>query len=213
MVQIPFAPPSASVVRSSASASGSSSCFVLQHRARRLDGVGDLVRDELAWLPEARGCRDVGVDPLLGFLEFEFALDMLAFRFYGSALSLVPGGSRGFLFVDLHERRRRLGEAPVVGLQRSEDAPDRLISVGPLHQRLGDVLSGFDDDRDNDVSEPLPWRFAHHAPDGLHHVDLAVAGVDECDGVELGDVDSFGEQLDVGEDAALALLSRVRERP
>ena len=67
--------------------------LVLQHRARRLDGVGDLVRDELAWFPEARGCRDVGVDPLLGFLEFEFALDMLAFRFYGSALSLVPRGS------------------------------------------------------------------------------------------------------------------------
>ena len=71
----------------------------------------------------------------------------------------------------------------------------------------------FDDDRDDDVAEALARSLPHDAPDGLDNIDLAVAGVEERDGIELRHVHAFGEELDVADYPALALAAGMGESP
>ena len=99
-------------------------------------------------------------------------------------------------------------QAIVVGPQRVQDLPDDLEAL-VVGQRVLGRDAGRDPDREDHVAEPLSGRLAHHAPDGLDHVDHRVARLEEDDGVEGGHVDALGEAAGVRQDPADLGLRRL----
>lgn len=61
----------------------------------------------------------------------------------------------------------------------------------------------------HDDAADLVRVLPHDAPDSLGDVNLAVAGVEEDDGVQCGHVHTLGEQAYVGHDPAFAVLGGV----
>ena len=89
----------------------------------------------------------------------------------------------------------------VVSTERVQNLPNYLVLlvVGQRHVRRH---VRRDPDRQDDVAHALAGRPAHHPPDRLHDVDLAVARVQEHDGVEGRHVHALGKAARVAEDAA-----------
>ena len=65
--------------------------FFLEHGACAGDRIDDFVGDQLSGLAQSGGGGDVRIDPLLGFLQVELALDMpgLVFRATAGAFFLI----------------------------------------------------------------------------------------------------------------------------
>ena len=146
------------------------------------------------------------VDALFRLLQVQF---MLVVPSVVPHLQAAPTISRSLpksgLLVYLDKARGRLGEASVMSLKSPQYAAHRLVALRTPHQRRRNVAPRLHDDRDDDVAEPLARRLAHHAPHGLHHIDLAVAGIKESDRIERRHVHTFREQLDVADYPAFAV--------
>ncbi len=93
--------------------------FFLEHGACAGDRINDFAGDQLCRLAQSGGGGDVRIDPLLGFLQVELALDMPALGLVSRAAaraSCLPD-----LFIDLDEASRRFSEAAIMGLECSQD--------------------------------------------------------------------------------------------
>ena len=132
--------------------------FFLKRGTRAPDRIGDFVGDKPPRLAEPRGGHDMRVNPLLGFLQVEFALDLPTLGLATRAAARISRSLRRGLFIDLDEAGRRFGEASVVGLECSQNTADRPVALSPPLQRGRDVAARFDDDRDDDVAEALALR-------------------------------------------------------
>ena len=98
------------------------------------------------------------IDPLLGFLQVELALDMP-----GLVSRATARASRSVLldlFIDLDEASRRFSEAVIMGLERSQD-PAHVRDKTEAAYRRTDLF-----DRRRDLMES--WsRFATSTPAGI----------------------------------------------
>ena len=93
--------------------------FFLEHGACAGERIDDFVGDQLSRLAQSGGGGDVRIDPLLGFLQVELAVDMPALSLVSRAAaraSCLPD-----LFIDLDEASRRFSEAAIMGLECSQD--------------------------------------------------------------------------------------------
>ena len=139
--------------------------FFLEHGACAGDRIDDFVDDQLCRLAQSGGGGDVRIDPLLGFLQVELALDMP-----GLVSRATARASRSVLldlFIDLDEASRRFSEAVIMGLERSQD-PAHVRDKTEAAYRRTDLF-----DRRRDLMES--WsRFATSTPAGII---LAHAGV------------------------------------
>ena len=173
--------------------------------AGSLHGVRDLIGNDLSGPAESRGRHDMRVDALLGDLQVQFALDLLAVGFtHATATPLSRRLPRGLL-VDPDETGWRLGEASVMGLERTQHAADGPVALGPALERIRNIAARFDNNGNDDVAEPLALRLAHHPPDGLDDIDLAVSGIEKGDGIQFRNIDALGEELDVADHPALGV--------
>ena len=89
------------------------------------------------------------VNPLLGLLQVESALNILALRLANRAGAGISRNVRTGLFVHLDEGGWRFGEAPVMSLERSQDTADGTVTLGtPLQcardsSRPGSTTTGI----------------------------------------------------------------------
>ena len=132
--------------------------FFLEHGACAGDRIDDFVGDQLCRLARSGGGGDVRIDPLLGFLQVELALDMP-----GLVSRATARASRSVLldlFIDLDEASRRFSEAVIMGLERSQD-PTHVRDKTEAAYRRTDLF-----DRRRDLMES--WsRFATSTPAGI----------------------------------------------
>ena len=136
--------------------------FFLEHGACAGDRIDDFVGDQLCRLARSGGGGDVRIDPLLGFLQVELALDMP-----GLVSRATARASRSVLldlFIDLDEASRRFSEAVIMDLERSQD-PTHVRDKTEAAYRRTDL---FDRRRDLMESWSLPprhrlvrWRSGH----------------------------------------------------
>ena len=131
--------------------------FFLEHGACAGDRIDDFVGDQLCRLARSGGGGDVRIDPLLGFLQVELALDMP-----GLVSRATARASRSVLldlFIDIDEASRRFSEAVIMGLERSQD-PTHVRDKTEAAYRRTDLF-----DRRRDLMES--WsRFATSTPAG-----------------------------------------------
>ena len=93
--------------------------FFLEHGDCAGDRSDDFDGDQLPRLAQYGGGGDVRIDPLLGFLQIELAVDMPALCLVSRAAaraSCLPD-----LFIDVDESSRRFSEAAIMGLECSKD--------------------------------------------------------------------------------------------
>ncbi len=129
------APLSSSGTSSRASASGASSCSSLEHGACAGDRIYDFAGDQLCRLAQSGGGGDVRIDPLLGFLQVELALEMP-----GLVRRAAARASRSVLldlFIDLDEASRRFSESVIMGLERSQDPTHVRDKTEAAYRRTG----------------------------------------------------------------------------
>ena len=115
-----------------------------------------------------------------------------------------------FEFIRLYEPQRAIWQAAVVRLQGAEHAADHLVGVGPGLQGVVYALAGLQRNRDYYVSEAFAFGVPHHAADGLHHVHVAVAGVQKRHRVQRRHVHPFCEQPHVAQHAGRVLVGTVK---
>ena len=90
--------------------------LVLKHGACATNGIGDFIGNKLARFAEPRGSRDVRVNALLGFLQIEFSLNLLALGLAYPSAARFSRCLRRSLFVHLDEVGGRFSKATVMGL-------------------------------------------------------------------------------------------------
>ena len=93
--------------------------FFLEHGDCAGDRTDGLDGDQLSRLAQYGGGGDVRIDPLLGFLQVELAVDMPALCFVSRAAARASGLPD--LFIDVDEASRRFSEAAIMGLECSQD--------------------------------------------------------------------------------------------
>ena len=132
--------------------------FFLEHGACAGERIDDFDGDQLSRLAQYGGGGDVRIDPLLGFLQVELAVDMPALGLVSRAAaraSYLPDW-----FIDVDEANRRFSEAAIMGLECSQD-PTHVRDKTEAAYRRTDLF-----DRRRDLLES--WsRFATSTPAGI----------------------------------------------
>jgi len=142
--------------------------------------------------------------PGFGFLAFQIPAYGLAVWSEG-VFGPDDGGGFGFFLIEFDFVDSGV-EAVVVGAQGVEDCPDHFVAFVVVQGFVGLDVGG-DKDGDDDVAVFFARRFAHDSPDGLHYVHGGIAGGEEENGVERGNVYPFAEAAHVGEDATFAVCA------
>ena len=190
-----------------------------------LGDLADVLRPVLPVDLSSALADEHGVHGLLQLLVGEVELHLLALAVeLGRQRALAFAGCiRGLLAVlrhvdDVDDRcRGRVVFKPVdgsveplvVAAERLHDLPYDLEGVRVVERLLGRHARRYDDGKD-DVAVLLALEAPHDAAHGLNHLDARLLGLEEHDGVEVGDVNALGEAVDVGEHVALAaVLVRV----
>ncbi len=88
-----------------------------------------------------------------------------------------------------------------MGAQGVQDLPDNAIPLVVV-QRLVGINTGWNAHWQNHVSLFLVGCLAHDPANRLHDINLAVARMQEHDGVERRHIDTFGQAAGVAEDTA-----------
>ena len=88
-----------------------------------------------------------------------------------------------------------------MGAQRVQYLPDHLVFLVVI-QRLVGRHARRNAYRQDDITHAFVGRLAHHPADCLHHVDLAVARVQEQDGIQRRHIHAFCQAACIAQDTA-----------